>query len=162
VGCLSLLFSLLLLFPPLLPSSLSTRMWRKKHDGLPREKHICRRSSINPGKQKISTFCSATPGRQTSTATVAPLSAMSRNCGAPFSTLPWFAVQFFAHWNYHYCLQPFMSYPPQKVYSRGSFNLCFRLPVISATHAFPKLVWNFPAHKKQRQGMAQNWAASTY
>jgi hypothetical protein len=43
---------------------------------LPREKHICRRSSTNPGRQKILTFCSAAPGRRTSAATVAPPSAL--------------------------------------------------------------------------------------
>jgi hypothetical protein len=53
---------------------------------------ICPRSSTNPGKQKILTFCSAAP-RQTS-ATVAPPSALPRNCDAPFSTLPEFVSPF--------------------------------------------------------------------
>jgi hypothetical protein len=67
--------------------TLSTRPWRKKRGRLPREKRICLRSSTNPSRQKILTFCSGAPGRRLS-ATVAPPSRMPRNWGAPFSTLP--------------------------------------------------------------------------
>jgi hypothetical protein len=57
-----------------------------------RDIQICPRSSTNAGRQKILTFCSAAP-RQTS-ATVAPPSALPRNCDAPFSTLPEFVSPF--------------------------------------------------------------------
>jgi hypothetical protein len=60
-----------------------------------RDIQICPRSSTNPRRQKILTFCSAAP-RQTS-ATVAPPSALPRNCDAPFSTLPAFLRSLTVH-----------------------------------------------------------------
>ncbi len=57
-------------------------------DWLLREKQIYPRSSTKPDRQKILTFCSATPGRRL-LATVAPPSGLPTNCSALFSTLLW-------------------------------------------------------------------------
>ncbi len=66
--------------------SLGSRTWRKKRCRLPREKKVCPRSSTEPGRQKISNFCSAAPGRRLP-ATVAPLLACPRTSALcpPFS-----------------------------------------------------------------------------
>jgi hypothetical protein len=50
-------------------------------DCLLREKPICPRSSTKPDRRKISTFCSATPGRRL-LGTVAPPSVLPTNCSA--------------------------------------------------------------------------------
>jgi len=50
-------------------------------DCLLREKQICPRSSTKPDRRKISTFCSATPGRRL-LGTVAPPSVLPTNCSA--------------------------------------------------------------------------------